>query len=141
MSREPTLSDRRWYNPRLPQTLVISQWLLYFNAFWALFAVLTGGTMGSAIGAALLLVTIGANVFGAYGIANELKIGYRVAVLASFLPFIVRILIVVITGASLVRNLGFILVPGDIISAIFVYALVALLLHQQSREHERIWFR
>ncbi len=132
--------ERRWYNPRLPQTLVISQWLLYFNAFWALFAVLTGGVMGSAIGAALLLGTLGANVFGAYGIANELKRGYQVAVVAAFLPIAVRLVIVVISGASIVRNLRFILVPGDIISAIFVYALIALLLHQQSREHQRIWF-
>jgi len=132
--------ERRWYNPRLPQTLVISQWLLYFNAFWALFAVLTGGVMGSAIGAALLLGTLGANVYGAYGIANELKRGYQVAVVAAFLPIAVRLVIVVISRASIVRNLGFILVPGDVISAIFVYALIALLLHQQSREHQRIWF-
>lgn len=136
----PSLHERRWYNPRLPQTLVISQWLLYFNAFWALFAVLTGGVMGSAIGAALLLGTLGANVFGAYGIANELKRGYQVAVAAAFLPIVVRLVIVVISRASLVGNIGFILVPGDIISAIFVYALIALLLHQQSREHQRIWF-
>lgn len=136
----PSPDERRWYNPRLPQTLVVSQWLLYFNAFWALFAVLTGGVMGSAIGAALLLGTLGANVFGAYGIANELKRGYQVAVVAAFLPIAVRLVIVVISGASIVRNLRFILVPGDIISAIFVYALIALLLHQQSREHQRIWF-
>ncbi|MBS1837711.1 MAG: hypothetical protein JST64_08435 [Actinobacteria bacterium] len=136
----PPLHERRWYNPRLPQTLVISQWLLYFNAFWALFAVLTGGVKSSAIGAALLVATLGANVYGAYGIANELKRGYQVAVVASFLPIAVRLVIVVITGASIARNLVFILVPGDIINAIFVYALIALLLHQQSREHQRIWF-
>lgn len=136
----PSPDERRWYNPRLPQTLVISQWLLYFNAFWALLAVLTGGVMGSAIGAALLLGTLGANIYGAYGIANELKSGYRVAVVAAFLPIAVRLVIVLLTGASPLRHLGFILVPGDIISAIFVYALIGLLLHQQSREHQRIWF-
>lgn len=137
----PSHAERRWYNPRLPQTLVISQWLLYINGFFALLAVFTGGTLGSFVGSVLLLVTIGANVFGAYGIANEMKIGYRVAVFAAFLPFIVRIAIVLISGASFTRNIGYILVPGDIISAIFIYALVALLLHQQSREHERTWFR
>lgn len=136
----PSPDQRRWYNPRLPQTLVISQWLLYFNAFWALFAVLTGGVRGSTIGAVLLLATLGANVYGAYGIANELKRGYQVAVVAAFLPILVRLVIVVTSHASIVRNLRFILVPGDIINAIFVYALIALLLHQQSREHQRIWF-
>ena len=140
MATGPRLSERRWYNPRLPQTLVISQWLLYFNAFWAVLAVFTGGVLGSGLGAVLLLASLGANVYGAYGIANELKRGYQVAVVASLLPFIVRIIIVVQVGASFSSNLGFILVPGDIINAIFVYALVALLLHPQSREHQRIWF-
>lgn len=140
MATGPRLSERRWYNPRLPQTLVISQWLLYFNAFWAVLAVLTGGILGSALGAVLLIASLGANVYGAYGIANELKRGYQVAVVAAFLPFIVRIIVVLQVGASFTSNLGFILVPGDIINAIFVYALIGLLLHPQSREHQRIWF-
>lgn len=119
---------------------MISQWLLYFNAFWAVLAVLTGGVLGSALGAVLLIASLGANVYGAYGIANELKRGYQVAVVAAFLPFIVRIIVVLQVGASFTSNLGFILVPGDIINAIFVYALIGLLLHPQSREHQRIWF-
>ena len=134
------MAQRRWYNPRLPQTLVISQFLLYFNAFWDLLAVLTGGILNSSIGAVLLLVSLGANVYGAYGIANERKRGYQVAVLASFLPFIVRFVAVLQVGAPLGSNLGFVLAPGGIINAIFVYALVALLMHTQSREHQRIWF-
>ncbi len=119
---------------------MISQFLLYFNAFWDVLAVFTGGVMGSALGSLLLLVSLAANVFGAYGIANEMKRGYQVAILASFLPFIVRVLIVLQVGASLTGNLSFILLPGGIISAIFVYALVALLLHTQSREYQKVWF-
>lgn len=118
---------------------MISQFLLYFNAFWDVLAVLTGG-MGSALGSLLLLVSLGANVFGAFGIANEMKRGYQVAILASFLPFIIRVLDVLVSGASITRNLGFILLPGGVISAIFVYALVALLLHTQSREYQKVWF-
>ncbi|UDY36017.1 hypothetical protein [Dermatobacter hominis] len=137
----PALSERRWYNPRLPQTLVVSQWLLYFDAFWALLAVLTGGILGSVLGAVLLLGSLAACVYGAYGIANELKLGYQVALLAAFLPFIIRIIAVIQAGVPIADHIGFILVPGGIINAIFVYALVALLLHQQSREYQRVWFR
>jgi len=119
---------------------VISQWLLYFNAFWAVLGIFTGGLMSSALGAVLLVGSLGANVYGAYGIANELKVGYQVAIVASFLPFAIRLIVVFQAGAPLVRNLGFVLVPGGIINAIFVYALVALLLHPQSRDHQKIWF-
>lgn len=124
----------------MPQTLVIAQLLLYFNAFWDVLAILTGGIQGSLIGGGLLIASLGANVYGAYGIANEKKLGYQVAIAASFLPFVVRLIIVVQVGLPITENLGYILVPGGIINAIFVYALIALLLHQQSREHQRIWF-
>lgn len=119
---------------------MISQWLLYFNAFWAVLSIFTGGLLGSALGAFLLIVSLAANVYGAYGIANELKVGYQVAIVASFLPFIIRLIVVFQARASLVSNLDFVLVPGGIINAIFVYALVALLLHPQSRDHQKIWF-
>ena len=120
---------------------MISQWLLYFDAFWALLAVLTGGILGSLLGAVLLIGSLAAYVYGAYGIANEMKLGYQVALVAAFLPFIIRIIAVIQAGVPFSSNIGFILVPGGIINAIFVYALVALLLHQQSREYQRVWFR
>lgn len=119
---------------------MIAQFLLYFDAFWAVLDVFGGGARGSALGAVLLLATIGASVYGAYGIANELKIGYQVAIVASFLPFVVRVIILLTVGASPFSNLGFIFVPGGIINAIFVYALIGLLLHSQSREYQKVWF-
>ena len=133
------MSERRWYNPRLPQTLVISQFLLYFNAFFLALSLLTGGLLSSALGAFLLIGSLAANVYGAYGIANEQKRGYQVAVVASFLPILIR-LVVALQAGAVMGNLGFILLPGGLINAIFVYALIALLLHTQSREHQRIWF-
>lgn len=137
------MTERRWFNSRLPQTLVISQFLLYFNAFWLVLGVI-GASVSSAvsldwIGRLLLLGSLAINVYGAYGIANEMKRGYQVAVLAAFSPILVRLVIVLIDG-SLSRNVPFVLVPGGIINALFVYALIALLLHPQSREHQKIWF-
>lgn len=139
------MNDRRWFNSRLPQTLVIAQFLLYVNAFWLALAALGSlrglgsGGMLALLYRVLLFASLGANVYGAYGIANEQKRGYQVAVVAAFLPIAVPAVILLLDG-SLFGNLGAVLLPGGIINALFVYALIALLLHTQSREHQKVWF-
>ncbi|MEI2699263.1 MAG: hypothetical protein V9E94_13340 [Microthrixaceae bacterium] len=75
------MSQRRWFNPNVPQTLYIAQFLLYFDAFWMALGVLFGGGLGL-----LGLIALAAYVYGAYGIANEQKRGYQVAVVAAFIP-------------------------------------------------------
>jgi hypothetical protein len=126
------MSQRRWFNPNVPQTLYIAQFLLYFDAFWMLLGVMFGGGLGL-----LGLLALAAYVYGAYGIANELKRGYQVAVIASFLPLALRT-IVYLTGNA---SIGFVLFSGNVLNVIFEYALIALLLHPMSREHQKIWFR
>ena len=122
---------------------MISQFLLYFDAFWIVLGMLMYG-VGGGLGGVLAIAALAAYVYGAYGIANELKTGYKVAVVASFLPLARRILLVVFNSTWVEFNYGstisFVLIGGNIINAIFEYALIALLLHQQSREHQRIWF-
>jgi hypothetical protein len=127
------MSERRWFNSRLPQTLVISQFLLYFNAFWGILGALGGGL------GLLGIVYVAVNVFGAYGIANEMKRGYQVALVASFLPIALPAVVLALSG-DLFGRIGEVLLPGGVINAIFVYALIALLLHPQSREHQKVWF-
>jgi hypothetical protein len=61
--------------------------------------------------------------------ANERKIGYKIAVSASISPFVVRFIAVQNPFSD------------SLISMAFDVALVALLLHTQSREHQRIWYR
>lgn len=129
------MSQRRWFNPNVPQTLYVAQFLLYFDAFWALLGVLFGGGLGL-----LGVVSLAAYVYGAYGIANEQKRGYQVAVVASFLPLALRTLFAVFFGDGLVGDIGFILFSNNVLSVIFQYALIALLLHPMSREHQKIWF-
>ena len=116
----------------MPQTLYIAQFLLYFDAFWMLLGVLFGGGLGL-----LGLLALAAYVYGAYGIANELKRGYQVAVAASFLPLALRLVVYLFGNASI----GFVLFSGNVLNVIFEYALIALLLHPMSREHQKIWFR
>jgi len=133
----------RWFNQRLPQTLVMSQFLLYFNAFWAALAVLGGGVN------LLQLLVLAGTVYGAAGIASELKRGYQVAVAVSFLPLVLRVLVAMGATGGLLGNLSWVLLqvggedPGlrsGLVDAIFQYVLIVLLLHSQSREHQRVWF-
>ena len=117
---------RRWLNPTQPQTLQIAVMLLYLNAIIAVIgAVIAGGL--SLIGLGLAV----AQAIGGYGIANERKWGYILGVVAAVLQLLVLILYFV---EGLVVGLG-------VISLIFYIALVALLLHPQSREYQRIWFK
>jgi hypothetical protein len=68
-----------------------------------------------------------------------MKRGYQVAIFASFLPILGRVIAALLSGGILHR-LGFIFLGGNIINALFEYALIALLLHPQSKEHQKIWF-
>ncbi|MFV0317496.1 MAG: hypothetical protein ACK5O2_11135 [Microthrixaceae bacterium] len=133
----------RWYNPRLPQTLVIAQFLLYFDAFWALLDFLSVAAnprvQYTFVGRVVALASIAGYVYGAWGIANEKRLGYQVAIAASFLPLASRVINTLPVGGPL-TNLGYIFTGGNIISVMFEYALIVLLLHTQSREHAKVWF-
>jgi hypothetical protein len=142
------MSQRRWFNQNVPQTLAIAQILLYIDAAFLALDVFIGdaelevlsGT-NSFLGAPLGLLGVAAYVYGAYGIANEQKRGYQVAVAAAFLPLLRRVLIVLTTsGASLSNNLDYIFLAGNVLNVIFEYALIGLLLHPMSRNHQKIWF-
>lgn len=125
----------RWFNPNLPQTLVISQFLLYFDAFWALLGVLSGQGLGLSG-----VIVLAGYIYGAAGIASGIKWGWRVAVAVSFLPLALRTLMALGAIGGLLGNLRFVFLGDSIINAIFEYALIALLLHPQSRDHQKIWF-
>jgi len=103
-----------------PQTLQIAVWLQYINAVLALLFVLLG------VGLLTLLPLI--EGVGAYGIANERRWGYRLAVVASSLYFLVSVA-TFFTGAGV-----------GLLTLVLSGALVALLLHPMSRSYERIWF-
>jgi len=112
------MAMRQWTNPSQPQTLQIAVFLLYMNA---VFAAVFGG-LGSVYG----LMIIAGGVAGGLGIAQEKRWGYGVALGVALLPFVL-----IIAGKVFI---------GGLISLLFDIALVALLLHPQSREYQRIWF-
>jgi hypothetical protein len=108
------MDTRRWTNPSQPQTLQIAVMIFYFRAV----ILILFGSVFSPLG---LLLTAGAAASG-FGIANERRWGYLLGLLTA--------------GVSLLLTLQI----GGLISILFAVALLALLLHPQSRDYQRIWF-
>lgn len=75
------------------------------------------------------LAVIAVHVLGGLLMANEHKIGYKIAVVASFTPFVSNLIVY--------RSL----IGVSFLGSIFDIALIALLLHTQSRSHQKVWFR
>jgi hypothetical protein len=132
------MTSRVWINPRQPQTLYIAQILMYFQGAMALLAGFIGWigeveVFGSATLGALwvLLMTVGL-VAAAFGIANQRRWGYRLAVVAVCAPLLLRVELLFRDGpGSLFRN------PLDLL---FSVALVALVLHPLSVAYQKVWF-
>ncbi len=114
---------QRFFDPSQPQTLQIATFLLYLDA---VLLMLTGGLFGP-----LGLLFAAGSAGGAYGMANSKKWGYGLAVgisiLALALPFLFGLSL-----SSMVRY--------HTVQLMMSVALVALLVHPQSREYQRIWF-
>jgi hypothetical protein len=113
------MATHRWLDRTQPQTLVMATLLLYINAA---LGVLTLELLVFPVGT----IVVVAEVASAWGIANEKKLGYWLGVAAALV------------------GLGFTILYfsfGAVLSLIFWAALVGLLLHPQSREYRRVWFK
>ena len=115
------MSANRWLDRTQPQTLFMAVVLLYINAA---FSALAGGLFNP-----LGLLIAAGGVGAGYGIANQKKWGYALGVAMAVLPFVLQLLF-----------LGNPFAVG-LVSLMFEIALLALLLHPQSREYQRIWFK
>ncbi len=116
------MNELRWVNPHQPQTLYFGVILCYFQG---VLAILSYPTFGPWV--FVLLVGL---VGGGFGIANEKKWGYLLAVATAVL----QVVLVLASGASL-GNLSVLIELG------FDVALVVLLTHPMSRSYQRIWFK
>jgi hypothetical protein len=112
---------RRWFDPSQPQTLQGAVMLCYATAALSLLWIL--------FGAFPLVISLGLAP-AAYGVANELRWGYWLGIVIAGLTALILLLVVVESGFS-----------GIIINLAFMVVLVALFLHPQSREYQRIWFK
>jgi hypothetical protein len=113
--------ERRWFDSTQPQTLQGAVILCYISAAFGLLWILLG---------AYPLFEIVPLALGAagYGVANEKRWAYRLGVVVAVLDVLSYLAIFV---------LGF---YGIVLNLFFAVVLLALLLHSQSREYERIWF-
>ena len=114
------MNDRKFLNQFQPQTLVIATLLLYVNAFFDLIAFVP-----------ILVLTAALGGLGGYGIANEKRWGYALGTTIAIL----RVVILIAFARDQVFQFPLIL------TLLFDGALVALLLHPESREYQRIWFK
>ncbi len=121
------MNEYRWFDRNQPQTLQYGVIMLYVNAIFLLIFGIIG------ISFAYLLVGIAlvvCQIAGALGIANERKWGYVLGVASAFALLAYTFYII------------FVLVDtGYVLNLIFDIAVVCLLLHPQSRDYRRIWFK
>jgi hypothetical protein len=115
------VEDTRWVNPHQPQTLYMGVILCYVQGVFALLSYPDLGPLA-------LLILVGL-LAGGFGIANEKKWGYALAVATA----VFQIVVVLVRG-----DLGNI---GGLIAFAFDVLLVALLVHPMSRSYQRIWFK
>ena len=146
MGQTEPMESMRWTNKGQPQTLQIAVFLLYAGAVfgllfgenrdWYQLAIFQGIDNVSAarnLGRLIWLLAIAAAVAGGVGIANEKKWGYNLALAAAIAPLVARSVVLAFLQIS----------PFDsgILSLMFDIALMALLVHPQSRDYQRIWFK
>ncbi len=118
------VNENRFFNPSQPQTLQTGVLLCYVSAVFGVIF----GVAQLVIG---LLIVIGLAA-GGYGIANEKRWGYVLAVTAAVLQVLVYVLVY---GSGVITDFGV------LISFVFDVALVLLLVHPMSRDYQRIWFK
>ena len=115
----------KWVNQFQPQTLYMATILCYVDAVFGLLF----GFVATSLFAGLITIT--ALAAGGFGIANEKRWGYAVAVGGAVLQIVMLFLVF---GTNVFTS-------TVVISFLFDAALVALLLHPMSREYQRIWFK
>ncbi len=150
-----SINPKKWFDRMQPQTLQIATWLLYFDGFFALMSVLDKtGHLGYlryrySLGLVVGLVSVALYALGGFLMANERKLGYKLSIAAGASPIVLRFFAVLsvssIGGMSTpVRLTDYFtgrVFGGSVVSVAFDIAVLALLLHTQSREHQRIWYR
>lgn len=115
--------QQRYFDSSQPQTLQIATFLLYLDAA----LLVLRGAVFSPIG----LLWAAASAGAAFGMANTRRwayiLGVVVAVFTLGFPFLV--------GATLTDQVRY-----STVEFMLAVALVALLVHPQSREYQRIWY-
>jgi hypothetical protein len=122
------MANGRWTNHGQPQTLVMAGFILYMEAvFSALNMMLAHLHLVSFVGI-IFAIRICGGVLAGRGIADERRWAYGLALAVAACPF-------VLTMALRIP------ISANFLDLLFAGVLAALLLHTQSREYQRIWFK
>jgi hypothetical protein len=145
--------ERKFFNQSQPQTLQGAVFLLYANVVFALLF-RTGGESvfalaaysigrghlsplaATRVGNITAVAVVLASAAAAYLIANEKKIGWRIGVAVAALP-IAALVILIVAGYPARTNI----LDAVSVKLIFDVALLVLLVHDQSRSYEKVWFK
>lgn len=119
------VNDLKFFNKHQPQTLQSGVILCYIEAVFGLLGV------AGVTSIFMQLLIVAGLAGGGFGIANEKKWGYSLAVAAAIVQVLVLVLVL----------RGDVLSFYGVITFMFDGVLVALLLHPMSRDYQRIWFR
>jgi hypothetical protein len=138
-ARLSPVETRRWTNPSQPQTLYLAHMLLYFMAAFSLIFDFMNGSpyvtfMFGGFALVVILVFVASAAFGAYGIANERKWGYRLGIAAVVLRLLPN-------AWYLMHHFNALFNVWFLLDVVFPVALLLLLVHPMSRDYERIWFK
>ena len=124
------MDEIRWFNPSQPDTLRNAVILGYIEAVLTLLRLGSLSSL-SRIPLPILFLACAAIGAGAVGCASERKAGYALAVGGTA--------VVVVAYAIQVLRIGGITLA--MIPLMFAGALLWLLLHDQTRDYQRVWFR
>jgi hypothetical protein len=113
---------RKWFDSSQPQTLQGAVILCYITAAFGLLWILLGAYPLFSI------IPLGLGVAG-FGVANEWRWAYGVGIALAALNVLGDVAILALGAYSV------------LITLLFAAVLFALLVHPQSREYERIWFK
>jgi hypothetical protein len=140
------LDFRKWFDQMQPQTVSIATWLLYIDGVFNLLDFfderdvfgywrVVGGPI--AILAFLLVLCFPT---GGFLMANGKKLGWFVALAASFSPFLLRALEVTDDSFPGI-SFQYMVFGSSYIKFMFETALCALLLHTMTRNYVKAWLR
>lgn len=122
-----------WFNPYLPQTLQVAVAIAYFRA---VFSILFGMLLG--IPNLITLVLIAAMVAGAFGIANLRWWGYILSLFIALFPFLIEIYsVIMFDGLNFIGYLRDLVSGQQIVETVIRIAIIALLVHNTSRDYVR----
>ena len=117
----------RWFNPSHPQTMQAAVVIGYISGFFAL--------IGPARFFGLALLAALAILGGAFGVANNKRIGWIALAAGSAFFVLLRVLDLLLSISGGVNATLF-----QLNAMVFPVALLAAVLHPHTREYMKVWF-